>query len=57
MRADADQALQLFASPQATFGSRLAAADVAVILERIRAWRNELDHFIEKYGDPRDERA
>ena len=52
MRTDADQAIQLLTS-----GQLQAHSDTAAALERIRTWRNELDNLIEKYGDPRDERA
>jgi len=51
MRTDADQAIQLLTSGQH------GIEDAPAILERIRACRNEIDGLIEKYGDPREERA
>ena len=51
MRTDADQAIQLLTSGQ------LGIEDAPAILARIRTCRNEIDSVIEKYGDPREERA
>jgi hypothetical protein len=51
MRTDADQAIQLLASGQHKI------EDTAAILERVRACRAEIDGLIQKYGDPREERA
>jgi hypothetical protein len=54
MRSDADQAIQLLTSGQHATRSK---EDIAAILDRVRAWRNEIDSLIHKYGDPRDERV
>jgi hypothetical protein len=51
MRTDADQAIQLLASNQHNI------EDAAAILARVRACRAEIDGVIERYGDPREERA
>jgi hypothetical protein len=51
MRTDADQAIQLLTSGPHSIG------DKAAILERIKACRDEIDSLIQKYGDPREERA
>ena len=48
---DADQTIQLLASGQHNI------ENAGVILDRIRACRNEIDILINEYGDPRDERA
>jgi hypothetical protein len=56
MRTDADQAIQLLSSDEATIHSK-ALDDRAAILARIKAWRDELNSLIAKYGDPRDERV
>jgi hypothetical protein len=55
MRSDADQAIQLLTSGQRALHSD--QEDTAAILDRVRAWRSEIDSLIKKYGDPRDERA
>ena len=55
MRSDADQAIQLLTSGQRV--TRSNKEDTAAILDQVRAWRDEIDSLIKKYGDPRDERA
>jgi hypothetical protein len=51
MRTDADQAIQILTSGQH------GIQDTPAILDRVRACRNEIDGLIQKYGDPRGERA
>jgi hypothetical protein len=51
MRTDADQAIQLLTS------GHHRIENTTEILERIRAWREEIDGVIQRYGDPREERA
>jgi hypothetical protein len=51
MRMDADQAIQLIASGQHDI------EDGPVILDRVKAWRDEIDALVARYGDPRDERT
>ena len=52
MRTDADQAIQLLTS-----GERHPSKEETAILERVRAWRDEIDSLSRQYGDPRDERS
>lgn len=51
MRWDADQAIQLLSSGQHDI------EDTPVILDRVKAWREEIDALVARYGDPRDERS
>jgi hypothetical protein len=55
MRSDADQAIQLLTSGQHVTGS--SREDTTAILDRVRAWREEIDSVLKRYGDARDERA
>lgn len=56
MRVDADQAIQLLTSGDFAAGPH-KIDDPAVLLDRLKTWRDELDRLIKRYGDPRAERA